>query len=83
MTKSLDKELATFDIAVNCMTPAVARTPGAMVQSPDIEYMLTKNPRGRFLELHEPAAMIAWLAPKENSFTTGAMFDLFGGRATY
>jgi 2-dehydro-3-deoxy-L-rhamnonate dehydrogenase (NAD+) len=84
MTKSLGKELASFDIAVNCVTPAVARTPGAMEQSPDhIKYMLSRIPRGRFLELSEAAAMIAWLASQENSFTTGAVFDLSGGRATY
>jgi 3-oxoacyl-[acyl-carrier protein] reductase len=85
MTKSLGKELAAHDIAVNCVTPAVARTPGAMEQqSPEhIAYMLSRIPRGRFLELHEAAAMIAWLASEENSFTTGAVFDLSGGRATY
>lgn len=84
MTKSLGKELASHDIAVNCVTPAVARTPGAMEQSPEhIRYMLGKIPRGRFLELGEAAAMIAWLASQENSFTTGAVFDLSGGRATY
>jgi 3-oxoacyl-[acyl-carrier protein] reductase len=84
MTKSLGKELARHDIAVNCVTPAVARTPGAMEQAPEhIEYMLGKIPRGRFLELNEAAAMIAWLASEENSFTTGAVFDLSGGRATY
>ncbi|WP_244830397.1 SDR family NAD(P)-dependent oxidoreductase [Caballeronia sp. TF1N1] len=84
MTKSLGKELASHNIAVNCVTPAVARTPGAMEQSPEhIRYMLGKIPRGRFLELDEAAAMIAWLASEENSFTTGAVFDLSGGRATY
>jgi 3-oxoacyl-[acyl-carrier protein] reductase len=84
MTKSLGKELAAHDIAVNCVTPAVARTPGAMEQSPDhIAYMLSRIPRGRFLELAEAAAMIAWLSSEENSFTTGAVFDLSGGRATY
>jgi NAD(P)-dependent dehydrogenase (short-subunit alcohol dehydrogenase family) len=84
MTKSLGKELAMHDIAVNCVTPAVARTPGAMQQAPEhIAYMLGKIPRGRFLELREAAAMIAWLASEENSFTTGAVFDLSGGRATY
>ena len=84
MTKSLGKELAGYDIAVNCVTPAVARTPGAMEQAPEhIKYMLSRIPRGRFLELHEAAAMIAWLATEENSFTTGAVFDLSGGRATY
>jgi 3-oxoacyl-[acyl-carrier protein] reductase len=84
MTKSLGKELAAHDIAVNCVTPAVARTPGAMEQAPDhIAYMLSRIPRGRFLELSEAAAMIAWLSSEENSFTTGAVFDLSGGRATY
>jgi 3-oxoacyl-[acyl-carrier protein] reductase len=84
MTKSLGKELAAHDIAVNCVTPAVARTPGAMEQAPEhISYMLSRIPRGRFLELSEAAAMIAWLASEENSFTTGAVFDLSGGRATY
>jgi 2-dehydro-3-deoxy-L-rhamnonate dehydrogenase (NAD+) len=84
LTKSLGKEVAQHDIAVNCVTPAVARTPGAMEQAPEhIQYMLGKIPRGRFLELHEAAAMIAWLVSEENSFTTGAVFDLSGGRATY
>ena len=84
LTKSLGKELAASNIRVNCVTPAVARTPGAMEQAPEhIKYMLSRIPRGRFLELHEAAAMIAWLATEENSFTTGAVFDLSGGRATY
>lgn len=84
LTKSLGKEVAKSNIAVNCVTPAVARTPGAMEQSSaHIEYMLSRIPRGRFLELPEAAAMIAWLASEENSFTTGAVFDLSGGRATY
>jgi 3-oxoacyl-[acyl-carrier protein] reductase len=84
MTKSLGKELARRNIAVNCITPAVARTEGAMQQAPaHIEYLLAKIPRGRFLELGEVAAMVAWLSSEENSFTTGAVFDLSGGRATY
>lgn len=84
LTKSLGKELASKNIAVNCVTPAVARTPGAMEQSKEhIDYMLAKIPRGRFLELHEAASMICWLASEENSFTTGGVFDLSGGRATY
>jgi 3-oxoacyl-[acyl-carrier protein] reductase len=84
LTKSLGKELAGQDIAVNCVTPAVAKTPGAMEQSPEhIKYMLGKIPRNRFLELSEATAMIAWLASEENSFTTGAVFDLSGGRASY
>ncbi|MEZ5812617.1 MAG: SDR family NAD(P)-dependent oxidoreductase [Rhizobiaceae bacterium] len=84
LTKSLGKELAAVDIAVNCVTPAVAKTVGAMAQSPQhIEYMLAKIPRGRMLELDEAASMICWLSSAENSFTTGAVFDLSGGRATY
>jgi 3-oxoacyl-[acyl-carrier protein] reductase len=84
LTKSLGKELAGQNISVNCVTPAVAKTPGAMEQSPQhIEYMLAKIPRGRMLELGEAASMICWLATEENSFTTGAVFDLSGGRATY
>ncbi len=84
LTKSLGKELASQNIAVNCVTPAVAKTPGAMEQSPEqIAYMLAKIPRGRMLDLAEAASMICWLASEENSFTTGAVFDLSGGRATY
>lgn len=84
LTKSLGKELAGHDIAVNCVTPAAARTRIFDQMSEEhIAYMLSKIPRGRFLELSEAAAMIAWLASRENSFTTGAVFDLSGGRATY
>ncbi|RHZ94290.1 SDR family oxidoreductase [Cereibacter sphaeroides] len=84
LTKSLGKEVAGQDIAVNCVTPAAARTQifDQMAQS-HIDYMLSRIPRGRFLDLDEAAAMIAWLASAENSFTTGAVFDLSGGRATY
>ena len=84
LTKSLGKELADFDIAVNCVTPAAAQTRifDQMTQE-HITYMLSKIPRGRFLELGEAAAMIAWLASRENSFSTGGVFDLSGGRATY
>jgi 2-dehydro-3-deoxy-L-rhamnonate dehydrogenase (NAD+) len=84
LTKSLGKELATHNIAVNCITPAVARTRifEQMTQE-QIDYMLAKVPRGRFLELDEVASMVAWLVSEENSFTTGAVFDLSGGRATY
>jgi NAD(P)-dependent dehydrogenase (short-subunit alcohol dehydrogenase family) len=84
LTKSLGKELATYNISVNCVTPAVAKT--AMGLSQDAEFLamvLSKVPRGRMLELEEAASMIAWLATAENSFTTGAAFDLSGGRATY
>lgn len=83
-TKSLGKELADMDIAVNCVTPAAARTRiFDQMKQEHIDYMLSKIPRGRFLELDEAAAMIVWLASAENSFTTGGVFDLSGGRATY
>ncbi len=83
-TKSLGKELADMDIAVNCVTPAAARTRiFDQMKQEHIDYMLSKIPRGRFLELKEAAAMISWLCTKENSFTTAGVFDLSGGRATY
>ena len=84
LTKSLGKELAGYDIAVNSITPAAARTRifDQMTQE-HIDFMLSKIPRGRFLETREVAAMVAWLASAENSFTTGSVFDLSGGRATY
>jgi len=84
LTKSLGKELAEYDIAVNCITPAAAETRiFDQVSEAHIAYMLGKIPRGRFVEVEEIAAMVAWLASAENSFTTGAVFDLSGGRATY
>ena len=84
MTKSLGKEVADMDIAVNCATPAAARTRIFDQMSQEhIDYMLSKIPRGRFLEVEEAAKMIAWTVSPENSFTTGAVFDLSGGRATY
>ena len=84
LTKSLGKELASHNIGVNCVTPAVAKTTMALSQAPDfLAMILSKIPRGRMLELEEAAAMICWLATEENSFTTGAVFDLSGGRATY
>lgn len=84
LTKSLGKELAGYDIAVNCITPAVAKTRlfDQMTQE-HIDYMLSKIPRGRFLNLEEISSMVAWLVSEENSFTTGSVFDLSGGRATY
>ena len=83
-TKSLGKELADVNVAVNCVTPAAARTRIFDQMSQEhIDYMLSKIPRGRFLEVDEAAAMIVWLASEANSFTTGAVFDLSGGRATY
>ena len=84
LTKSLGKELAKYNIGVNCVTPAVAKTTMAMSQDPEfLKMILSKIPRGRMLELSEAAAMIIWLTTEENSFTTGAVFDLSGGRATY
>ncbi len=84
LTKSLGKELAGHDISVNCVTPAVAKTTMALSQAPEhLAYILAKIPRGRMLELSEAASMICWLASEESSFTTGAVFDLSGGRATY
>jgi 3-oxoacyl-[acyl-carrier protein] reductase len=83
-TKSLGKELAGYNIGVNCVTPAVAKTTLAMQQAPDfLEMIISKIPRGRMLDLNEAASLICWLATEENSFTTGGVFDLSGGRATY
>ncbi|RUT30294.1 SDR family oxidoreductase [Arsenicitalea aurantiaca] len=84
MTKSLGKELAKHDIAVNVITPATANTRILDQVTPEfIDYMLQRIPRGRFLEVDEAANMVAWLVSKENSFTTASVFDLSGGRATY
>ncbi|KMZ13647.1 3-oxoacyl-[acyl-carrier protein] reductase [Candidatus Burkholderia humilis] len=84
LTKSLGKETAGLDIAVNAVTPATARTKiFDQMKQEHIDYILSKIPRGRFVEVHEIAAMVAFLASSENSFTTGAVFDLSGGRATY
>lgn len=84
LTKSVGKELAGHDIAVNCITPAAARTRiFEQMSQTHVDYMLSKIPRGRFVEVEEIAAMVAWLVSAENSFTTGAAFDLSGGRATY
>ena len=84
LTKSLGKELADFNIAVNCVTPAAAKTAIFDQMSQEhIDYMLSKIPRERFLDVNEAANMIGWLSSEENSFTTGAVFDLSGGRATY
>jgi len=84
LTKSLGKETAEKNIAVNCITPAAAKTRlfEQMTQQ-HIDFMLSRIPRKRFVEVEEIAAMVAWLASEENSFTTGAVFDLSGGRATY
>ena len=84
LTKSLGKELATQGILVNAVTPAAAKTAmfATMTQA-HIDYMLGKIPMGRFLEVNEAAAMVAWLASEDCAFSTGAVFDLSGGRATY
>jgi NAD(P)-dependent dehydrogenase (short-subunit alcohol dehydrogenase family) len=84
LTKSLGKELADTEIRVNCVTPAAVRTPlFAQMTQAHIDYMLSKIPMGRFGEPHEIAALVAWLASEECSFSTGAVFDLSGGRSTY
>ena len=84
LTKSLGKELAGQNIAVNCVTPAAAKTAiFDQMKQEHIDYMLSRIPRGRFLMVDEAAAMIAWLVSEDNSFTTAAVFDLSGGRATY
>jgi 3-oxoacyl-[acyl-carrier protein] reductase len=84
LTKTLGKEHASQDIAVNCITPATANTRILDQLTPDfIDYMLAKIPRGRFLEVDEAASMVTWLCSKDNSFTTASVFDLSGGRATY
>ncbi len=84
LTKSLAKELATKGVLVNAVSPAAAKTAifDSMTEQ-HIAFMLSKIPMARFLEVGEAAAMIAWLASEECSFSTGAVFDLSGGRATY
>ena len=83
-TKSLGKETANKNISVNCITPAAARTRiFDQLTQEHIDFMLSRIPRGRFLEVDEVNAMVAWLVSEENSFTTGAVFDISGGRATY
>ncbi len=84
LTKSLGKELAQKNIAVNCVTPAAAKTRifDQMTQE-HIDYMLSKIPRNKFAKVEELASLVAWLSSEENSFSTAAVFDLSGGRATY
>jgi NAD(P)-dependent dehydrogenase (short-subunit alcohol dehydrogenase family) len=84
LTKSLGKELAQKNIAVNCVTPAAAKTRifDQMTQE-HINYMLSKIPRNKFAKVEELASLVTWLASEENSFSTAAVFDLSGGRATY
>jgi 2-dehydro-3-deoxy-L-rhamnonate dehydrogenase (NAD+) len=84
LTKSLGKELAGHDIAVNAITPAAAKTAiFDQMKQEHIDYMLSKIPRARFVKVEEIAALAAWCASADNSFTTGAVFDISGGRATY
>ena len=84
LTKSLGKELADKDIAVNCVTPAAAKTRiFDQISQEHIDYMLSKIPRNRFAKVEELGSLVSWMASEENSFTTGAVFDLSGGRATY
>jgi 3-oxoacyl-[acyl-carrier protein] reductase len=84
LTKSLGKELAKTEIRVNCITPAAVRTPiFAQITQQHIDYMLSRIPIGRLGRVEEIAAMICWLASEEVSFTTAAVFDCSGGRATY
>jgi 2-dehydro-3-deoxy-L-rhamnonate dehydrogenase (NAD+) len=84
LTKSLGKELAGYDIAVNAVTPAAAKTAiFDQITQEHINFMLSKIPRNRFVTVEELASMVAWIASAENSFTTGAVFDISGGRATY
>jgi 3-oxoacyl-[acyl-carrier protein] reductase len=84
LTKALGKELATTAITVNCVTPAAVRTPLFAQMTPQqIDWMLSKIPAGRFGEIDEVASLVCWLASEECSFSTGAVFDISGGRATY
>ena len=84
LTKSLGKELAKTDIRVTCVTPAAAKTEIFHQMTEEfIGYMLSKIPAGRFVEIEEVAALVAWLASEDCSFSTGATFDISGGRATY
>ena len=84
LTKSLGKELADYNIAVNCVTPAAAKTKiFDQISEEHINYMLSKIPRIRFLKVDELASLVSWMVSEENSFTTGGVFDISGGRATY
>ena len=84
LTKSLGKELAEKNIAVNAVTPAGAKTRILDQMSKEhVKRMLSKVPRGRFLELNELSSLVCWLSSEENSFSTAAVFDISGGRSTY
>ena len=84
LTKSLGKELSNYNIAVNAVTPAGAKTRILNQMTKDhVQRMLSKVPRGRFLEINELSSMVCWLSSEENSFSTAAVFDISGGRSTY
>jgi 3-oxoacyl-[acyl-carrier protein] reductase len=84
LTKSLGKELASTEIKVNCITPAAVKTGMfAQMTQQHIDFMLSKIPMNRFGEVQEIANLVAWLSSDEVSFSTGAVFDISGGRATY
>jgi len=84
LTKSLGKELADKNIAVNSVTPSTANTKILnQMSEKHVKYMLSKVPRGRFLELNEFSSLVCWLSSEENSFSTAAVFDISGGRSTY
>ncbi len=84
LTKSLGKELSTYNISVNAITPAGAKTRILDQMSKEhVQRMLSKVPRGRFLEINELSSMVCWLSSEENSFSTAAVFDISGGRSTY
>ena len=84
LTKSLGKELSQYDIAVNCITPAAAKTRiFDQITQAHVDYMLAKIPRGRFLRIEELASLATWLVSEENSFSTGAVWDISGGRSVY
>ncbi len=84
LTKSLAKEMAQSGVLVNCVTPAAAKTElFAQMKQEHIDYMLSKIPMNRFVTVEEIAAMVAWLASEDCSFSTGAVFDISGGRAVY
>ena len=84
LTKSLGKELADYNVAVNAVTPAGAKTRILDQMSKEhVQRMLSKVPRGRFLEIHELTSLVCWLCSEENSFSTAAVFDISGGRSTY
>jgi 3-oxoacyl-[acyl-carrier protein] reductase len=84
LTKSIGKELAGENIAANVVTPAAAKTRIFDQMTPEFhQFMLSKIPRGRFLQIEELASLVTWLASEENSFSTGAVWDISGGRSTY